>query len=289
MPSDTLPSRVAISSVIAYLCDPKPIQTEQRIYSADTLTDLVEQTSSKWNHPLIEFYRQNCPHDTGRSATHLFLSRDSQNKDFQHADLAYNFSYSIAYDEVKKNIFDPRIKKTRKETGLKTELKDVVKQALPEGRLLYTMTYGTMGKASSEFIMPLVYQRLREAYMQDGILNLDDVFARVAKDVPVKLEEYAAFLHDDRIKDLSETFKEILESLTRREARVLSVRYGFEDGTYRSLSETGDFIRAVPGNDGATRGRMGQIEAKALRKLRKSGRFNKIKAKLEELELEFQA
>jgi RNA polymerase primary sigma factor len=60
---------------------------------------------------------------------------------------------------------------------------------------------------------------------------------------------------------LKEQIQEVLKSLTDREARVLQLRFGLEDGRSRTLEEVGREF-------GVTRERIRQIEAKALRKLR---------------------
>jgi RNA polymerase primary sigma factor len=60
---------------------------------------------------------------------------------------------------------------------------------------------------------------------------------------------------------LKEQIQEVLKSLSDREARVLQLRFGLEDGRSRTLEEVGREF-------GVTRERIRQIEAKALRKLR---------------------
>jgi RNA polymerase primary sigma factor len=60
---------------------------------------------------------------------------------------------------------------------------------------------------------------------------------------------------------LKEQIQEVLQTLSDREARVLQLRFGLEDGRSRTLEEVGQEF-------GVTRERIRQIEAKALRKLR---------------------
>ena len=69
---------------------------------------------------------------------------------------------------------------------------------------------------------------------------------------------------------LKEQLSEVLKTLTRREAKVLSLRFGLEDGHPRTLEEVGSAF-------GVTRERIRQIEAKALRKLRHPSRSKKLK------------
>ena len=69
---------------------------------------------------------------------------------------------------------------------------------------------------------------------------------------------------------LKEQVDDVLYTLSEREARVLTLRFGLEDGRQRTLEEVGrDF--------GVTRERIRQIEAKALRKLRHPSRSKKLR------------
>ena len=73
---------------------------------------------------------------------------------------------------------------------------------------------------------------------------------------------------------LKEQVDDVLYTLSDREARVLQLRFGLEDGRQRTLEEVGrDF--------GVTRERIRQIEAKALRKLRHPSRSKKLRDFLE--------
>ncbi|MBR5540146.1 MAG: RNA polymerase sigma factor RpoD [Clostridia bacterium] len=69
---------------------------------------------------------------------------------------------------------------------------------------------------------------------------------------------------------LREQLRDVLGTLTKREARVLSLRFGLEDGRPRTLEEVGKEFDV-------TRERIRQIEAKALRKLRHPSRSKKLK------------
>ena len=71
-------------------------------------------------------------------------------------------------------------------------------------------------------------------------------------------------------KMLKRQIKDVLCTLNEREARVLELRFGIEDGRSRTLEEVGrDF--------GVSRDRIRQIEAKALRKLRHPNRSKKLR------------
>ena len=69
---------------------------------------------------------------------------------------------------------------------------------------------------------------------------------------------------------LREQLNEVLNTLTDREAKVLKLRFGLEDGKSRTLEEVGQRFEV-------TRERIRQIEAKALRKLRHPSRSKKVK------------
>ena len=69
---------------------------------------------------------------------------------------------------------------------------------------------------------------------------------------------------------LREQLEEVMGTLTSREAKVLKLRFGLEDGKARTLEEVGrEFM--------VTRERIRQIEAKALRKLRHPSRSKKLR------------
>ena len=101
-------------------------------------------------------------------------------------------------------------------------------------------------------------------------------------DTPVGDEEdtsIGSFVEDERTPGpadatsnalLSEALKEILDTLTEREADVLKMRFGMHDGRTHTLEEVGQIF-------GVTRERIRQIENKAIRKLRHPSRAKKIK------------
>ncbi len=69
---------------------------------------------------------------------------------------------------------------------------------------------------------------------------------------------------------LKEQIDEVLATLTTREAQVLRLRFGLDDGKTRTLEEVGKVFNI-------TRERIRQIEAKALRKLRHPSRSKRLK------------
>ena len=69
---------------------------------------------------------------------------------------------------------------------------------------------------------------------------------------------------------LKEQIQEVLSELNERERKVISLRFGIEDGYPRTLEEVGNIFEV-------TRERIRQIEAKALRKLRHPRRSRKLR------------
>lgn len=73
---------------------------------------------------------------------------------------------------------------------------------------------------------------------------------------------------------LKEELTQAMESLTEREKKILTLRFGLEDGAPRTLEEVGTIFRV-------TRERIRQIEAKALKKLRHPSRSRRLQSFLE--------
>jgi RNA polymerase primary sigma factor len=108
----------------------------------------------------------------------------------------------------------------------------------------------------------------------------------VSLETPIGEEEdshLGDFIQDDNVPVpadaaaftlLKEQLGEVLDTLTEREKKVLTLRFGLEDGRARTLEEVGKEFNV-------TRERIRQIEAKALRKLRHPSRSRKLKDYLE--------
>ena len=108
----------------------------------------------------------------------------------------------------------------------------------------------------------------------------------VSLETPIGEEEdshLGDFIRDDNVPVpadaatftlLKEQLEEVLGTLTEREQKVLTLRFGLEDGRARTLEEVGKEFNV-------TRERIRQIEAKALRKLRHPSRSRKLKDYLE--------
>ena len=131
-------------------------------------------------------------------------------------------------------------------------------------------------KLAKEMNMPV--ERVRE------ILKISQ--EPVSLETPIGEEEdshLGDFIKDDNVPVpadaaaftlLKEQLEEVLGTLTEREQKVLTLRFGLEDGRARTLEEVGKEFNV-------TRERIRQIEAKALRKLRHPSRSRKLKDYLE--------
>ena len=134
----------------------------------------------------------------------------------------------------------------------------------------------TPEEIAAEMNMPV--ERVRE------ILKISQ--EPVSLETPIGEEEdshLGDFIQDDNVPVpadaaaftlLKEQLEEVLGTLTEREQKVLTLRFGLEDGRARTLEEVGREFNV-------TRERIRQIEAKALRKLRHPSRSRKLKDYLE--------
>ena len=130
----------------------------------------------------------------------------------------------------------------------------------------------TPEEIAAEMNMPV--ERVRE------ILKISQ--EPVSLETPIGEEEdshLGDFIQDDNVPVpadaaaftlLKEQLEEVLGTLTEREQKVLTLRFGLEDGRARTLEEVGREFNV-------TRERIRQIEAKALRKLRRPQRSKKLK------------
>ncbi len=149
--------------------------------------------------------------------------------------------------------------------------------------LLTTEETGAIEEAirKGEPLHPSLRRRLRMATSRvSEIVRM--VQEPMSLEMPVSTEESSSlgdFLEDETIPGpadetsrqlLREQMKDVLDSLSPREQRVIRLRFGLDDGHSRTLEEVGQKV-------GVTRERVRQIEAKALRKLRHPLRSRKLK------------
>ena len=143
-----------------------------------------------------------------------------------------------------------------------------------DGNVIYPGTCRglTPEEIAEEMKMPV--ERVRE------ILKISQ--EPVSLETPIGEEEdshLGDFIKDDNVPVpadaatftlLKEQLEEVLGTLTEREQKVLTLRFGLEDGRARTLEEVGKEFNV-------TRERIRQIEAKALRKLRHPSRSRKLR------------
>ena len=150
-------------------------------------------------------------------------------------------------------------------------------------------TINKVKKASSQLLHKNGHEPTAEEIAEELNMPVDRIreIMRVAQE-PVSLETPIGEEEDSHLGDfipdddapapadaashtlLKEQLEEVLQSLTEREAKVLRLRFGLDDGRPRTLEEVGKEFDV-------TRERIRQIEAKALRKLRHPSRSKKLK------------
>ena len=150
-------------------------------------------------------------------------------------------------------------------------------------------TINKVKKVSSQLLHKNGHEPTAEEIAEELAMPVDKVreIMRVAQE-PVSLETPIGEEEDSHLGDfipdddapapadaashtlLKEQLEEVIGSLTEREAKVLRLRFGLEDGRPRTLEEVGKEFDV-------TRERIRQIEAKALRKLRHPSRSKKLK------------
>ncbi len=150
-------------------------------------------------------------------------------------------------------------------------------------------TINKVKKVSSQLLHKNGHEPSAEEIAEELAMPVDKVreIMRVAQE-PVSLETPIGEEEDSHLGDfipddeapapadaashtlLKEQLEDVLASLTEREAKVLRLRFGLEDGRPRTLEEVGKEFDV-------TRERIRQIEAKALRKLRHPSRSKKLK------------
>ena len=150
-------------------------------------------------------------------------------------------------------------------------------------------TINKVKKVSSQLLHKNGHEPTAEEIAEELAMPVDKVreIMRVAQE-PVSLETPIGEEEDSHLGDfipdddapapadaashtlLKEQLDEVLSSLTDREAKVLRLRFGLDDGRPRTLEEVGKEFDV-------TRERIRQIEAKALRKLRHPSRSKKLK------------
>ena len=150
-------------------------------------------------------------------------------------------------------------------------------------------TINKLIRTSRHLLQQLGREPTPEELAQEMEMPLDKVIEiqKIAQD-PVSLETPIGEEDDSHVGDfiqdedspapqdsaaytlLREQLEDVMKTLTPREAKVLKLRFGLDDGRTRTLEEVGKEFNV-------TRERIRQIEAKALRKLRHPSRSKKLR------------
>ncbi len=149
-------------------------------------------------------------------------------------------------------------------------------------------TINKFNRISRRLMQELGREAIPEEVAKEMEIGVDKVreIIRVSQE-PASLEAPVGEEEDSRLGDfiqdasasptdqatqalLKDHIREVLETLSPREAKVLEYRFGLEDGKQRTLEEVGKEF-------GVTRERIRQIEAKAIRKLRHPTRAKKLR------------
>jgi RNA polymerase primary sigma factor len=102
----------------------------------------------------------------------------------------------------------------------------------------------------------------------------------IGDDKETTLEQFVSDINEPSLYDkvsrefLKDALNNVLNTLSPRERKVLSMRFGLEDGKPKTLEEVGAYFKV-------TRERIRQIEVKAIRKLKHPTRARKLKDFLE--------
>ena len=178
-------------------------------------------------------------------------------------------------------------------TMLKEQLNEVLATLTPREAKVLRLRFGLVKKVNSQLLHENGHEPTNEQIAEKLEMPVEKVreIMRVAQE-PVSLETPIGEEEDSHLGDfipdedapapsdvasltmLKEQLNEVLATLTPREAKVLRLRFGLEDGRSRTLEEVGKEFNV-------TRERIRQIEAKALRKLRHPSRSKKLKDFLE--------
>ena len=113
---------------------------------------------------------------------------------------------------------------------------------------------------------------LTDQFSRSNCLSLDQLIGKSESTELIELipsDEQTTFeaIAHQNIKDLLDS---VLEELTPKEAIVIRLRYGLEDGERKTLNECGQAI-------GVSRERARQLESRALKKLRQHSELMRLR------------
>jgi RNA polymerase primary sigma factor len=138
------------------------------------------------------------------------------------------------------------------------------RMGIPESKILVLLKIANEPISFENPIEPVDLDEIDNNYDTEFVTMVDQISD------PTTLTPSDEALHES----MRDVIKDILDSLTPKESKVLRMRFGVEMGADHTLEEVGKQFDV-------TRERVRQIEAKALRKLRHSSRSDKLKKFLE--------
>lgn len=192
-----------------------------------------------------KFYTQNTPHIYGAIQRAV---------DYQRGIIRYPVH---TWEQIRK------VQRTYKKLSLEGDNNPSIKKIANEARLKIDQVKNILTLINQNILYPPLSMGAREF-----VRYKDETYD--SRDYDSPSTQYWAEYHL-----LMESVIDVLDTLNDREARVLELRFGLEDGAQRTLEEVGQEL-------GVTRERIRQIEAKALRKLRHPNRSKKLRDFLED-------
>jgi len=246
---------------ISYLCSvsPRYIQETWGVCGATIRTNIIGKRSYEWDDALFKFYSETNPRKRLRNSAHLYLA--FHNKEIPQKYLVDLQGDENIYKAVEDYIYVPKILKIIENTCLERFFTPTDGLEMLLNAIFYKRT-------PESIVEPFLVDRLYEEYQKNGEFSLERV-CKDTEDVLIKKIKYGGIgITPRKAKFFYET--EALRTLTKREGDVISLRFGLLDGIIRSYKEIGKKY-------GVTGGRIRQIEAKAIRKLRHPARSKKFK------------
>ena len=163
--------------------------------------------SYEWNDPLVEFYRQTDNRDRKRNAIHIYLTFEGENDGLRGSGSINIENDRLVYDAVYSDIFHPRTERLIKETNLEriiastpfSRQESFLRAIL--GQKVYTQTMAL------KVATPILYQKLREAYNQVKMVNINRIYDRVADDIYKKLKKGLNLAENQKIKEYAKAIE----------------------------------------------------------------------------------
>lgn len=249
---------------LLYLCglDVEPIQKQYPVSDATIRNSIVGKRSREWHDPLIEFYRQTDPRQKERNSIHFYLASQDQSFDqVPEANLVRSLkSGTTIYEIIQKELFEPKIDRHI------IKLEDFFTPSNGFEKMLAVVfrEWYHIGGVYHSFFLPLLYESYQKKDSKENNLIGKSAYQAYQKIVQKIKEGGLAWTPKKR-----EFVEETLKTLSEREQKVLAERFGFY-----SKAKT---LEEVSAEQGYTRERIRQIEAKALHRLRNPSRSKPLK------------